>query len=78
MFLPHLYRILLGSPANGLLAFALRREISAVRRIGEGEFEDLLTTQQAKGRITIEADEDFGDRRVKLTEAGREAAQRIV
>lgn len=74
MYKPHLFRILLGAPKDGMLAFALRREIHAVRSIGDGEWSDLLTDCESRGLIECADDAVFGDRRVKLTAAGRRAA----
>lgn len=74
-----LLQILRGAPSSGQLAVSLRTEMNARQgeRIGDIEFSELLREFQEKGIIAVEPDRLFGDKRVKLTDAGWEVAKSV-
>lgn len=76
---PHIYRILKGAPATGIIVPALRTELSVRlgRTTGEAELRDALNDMTEAGHLKTDKDEMTGDPRVSLTTAGGKAARRV-
>lgn len=79
MLKAHLYRILSGGPASGMIIPALRVEtgVRMGRAPGDAELADALADMKAAGHLSEGVDDMTRDLRVALTLAGRKAAARL-